>query len=108
MHHVGDAATLTNVSNSSTHQQPPAIVRAIGKLGGVANLATAIGVSATAPSMWKARGSVPPQHCAQIELATAGEVTRRDLRPADWHRIWPELVTSEHPAPAASELPQAA
>lgn len=30
--------------------------------------------------------------CAQIELASNGEVTRKDLRPNDWHRIWPELA----------------
>jgi len=24
--------------------------------------------------------------------ATNGQVTRRDLRPADWHLIWPELA----------------
>lgn len=28
---------------------------------------------------------------AGVELATSGEVTRKDLRPEDWARIWPEL-----------------
>lgn len=28
---------------------------------------------------------------AGIERATAGQVTRKALRPADWHLIWPEL-----------------
>lgn len=28
-----------------------------------------------------------------IERATSGAVTRRDLRPDDWHLIWPELAT---------------
>lgn len=40
-----------------------------------------------------------PLLAAQLEAHTAGAVTRRDLRPDDWHRIWPELVTPEHPAP---------
>lgn len=39
------------------------------------------------------------QLCVDIERATHGAVTRRDLRPDDWHRIWPELVTADHPAP---------
>ncbi|WP_236185053.1 transcriptional regulator [Pseudomonas protegens] len=26
-----------------------------------------------------------------IEFATGGAVTRQDLRPDDWSRIWPEL-----------------
>lgn len=29
--------------------------------------------------------------CVQVERATDGQVTRRDLRPDDWHLIWPEL-----------------
>lgn len=45
------------------------------------------------------RGAVPIEHCVAIERLTAGAVTRRDLRPGDWYRIWPELVTAEHPAP---------
>ena len=28
---------------------------------------------------------------AQIEKLTNGAVTRKDLRPDDWHEIWPEL-----------------
>ena len=39
---------------------------------------------------------MPPEHCAVIEARTG--VSRRDLRPDDWHRIWPELVNAEHPA----------
>ena len=42
-----------------------------------------------------------PELCVAIERATNGAVTRRDLRPTDWPRIWPELVTPEHPAPIA-------
>lgn len=40
-----------------------------------------------------------PQTCVAIERATDGVVTRPKLRPNDWWLIWPELVTSEHPAP---------
>lgn len=46
--------------------------------------------------------------CVVIELATEGAVSRRDLRPGDWHRIWPELVTAEHPAPVAADAPDSA
>lgn len=42
---------------------------------------------------------VPPDRCVEIERATGGEVTRRDLRPDDWERIWPELVTTTQPQP---------
>ena len=71
--------------------------------GGLAALGVAVGVpTLSAKSVvwaWTNRGVVPIEHCVAIERATAGAVTRRDLRPADWHRIWPELVTLEHPAP---------
>jgi DNA-binding transcriptional regulator YdaS (Cro superfamily) len=36
--------------------------------------------------------STAPARCVLIEQATGGAVTRRDLRPADWHCIWPELI----------------
>ncbi len=35
---------------------------------------------------------VPVAKCVAIEKATNGEVTRKDLRPNDWHLIWPELI----------------
>ena len=28
---------------------------------------------------------------ARVERATDGAVTRKELRPNDWHLIWPEL-----------------
>jgi DNA-binding transcriptional regulator YdaS (Cro superfamily) len=33
--------------------------------------------------------------CVLIEQQSAGQVRRWHLRPDDWHRIWPELIT--HP-----------
>lgn len=61
--------------------------------GGRDALAQVIGVTPAALGNWKARG-VPIQRCIAIERATAGAVTRRDLRPDDWHLIWPELADS--------------
>lgn len=40
---------------------------------------------------------VPAEHGAAIERATGGQVTRQELFPDTWARIWPEL------APAADE-----
>lgn len=59
-------------------------------------LARAIPVPASLLSAW-ASGvrAVPIERCIPIELATGGAVTRRDLRPDDWHLIWPELVDSD-------------
>lgn len=36
-----------------------------------------------------------PATCVAIERVTGGLVTRADLRPNDWHLIWPELVKAE-------------
>lgn len=54
---------------------------AIQIVGGVTKLATAIGQRQNVVSNWKARGRVPAEHCAAIEVATGGEVTRAELRP---------------------------
>jgi DNA-binding transcriptional regulator YdaS (Cro superfamily) len=50
-----------------------------------------------------ASGTSPcsPERCVAIERATDGSVRRWDMRPMDWHLIWPELITAEGaPAPA--------
>jgi DNA-binding transcriptional regulator YdaS (Cro superfamily) len=39
--------------------------------------------------------AISPARCVQIEQATNGEVTRKDLRPDDWAAIWPELITEK-------------
>lgn len=66
---------------------------AIAIVGGVGKLALALGVSQSVISNWRARGTTPEAiHCVAIERATSGAVTRRDLRPDDWHLIWPELA----------------
>ena len=44
-----------------------------------------------------ARGirSVPVQSAALIEKATKGEVTRQEMFPNDWEKIWPELAKKQ-------------
>ena len=69
--------------------------------GAAAAVARRVGVHPVMVSQWAGRvKTVPVERCVAIESATDGAVTRRDLRPDDWWRIWPELVTEEHPAPA--------
>ncbi|RCS59733.1 transcriptional regulator [Parvibium lacunae] len=56
------------------------------------SLSAALGV--TAPFLDQLSNGtrpVPPARCVEIERATLGRVTRKDLRP-DWALIWPELV----------------
>ncbi|MGN6259117.1 MAG: transcriptional regulator [Ralstonia sp.] len=40
---------------------------------------------------------INPTRCVAIEMATQGVVRRPDLRPDDWHLIWPELVPAREP-----------
>lgn len=66
--------------------------------GRQAALAKAIGAHAPDVSRW-ADGTrpIPVAHGAAIEAATGGLVTRREMFPDDWPRIWPELVDSTQP-----------
>lgn len=60
--------------------------------GGAKNLADKLGVSKSFLSqMASGASSISPKRCVEIEVATYGKVTRKDFRPSDWHKIWPEL-----------------
>lgn len=37
----------------------------------------------------------PPYHCRTLENFFGGQVTRQQLRPHDWAKHWPELVTEK-------------
>ena len=72
------------------------IRHAIEKAGGPTKVAAELGVSAQAVCFWRdAKRSFPVEHCARMEALTSGAVRRWDLRPDDWHRIWPELIGAE-------------
>jgi DNA-binding transcriptional regulator YdaS (Cro superfamily) len=71
--------------------------RAADLVGGASILAKKIDVSQSATSMWRARGSVPPDRCPAIERATDGRVTCEELRPdVRWQRVpdaaWPHAL----------------
>lgn len=70
--------------------------------GSLTELARALGLQPAQVWQWKAGlRSVPMRYCAAIEAATAGQVTRVDLRPDDAHLIWPDL-----PAPQGQAAEQ--
>lgn len=67
-----------------------------------ASLATKLCISPVLISQWKTRSRpVPLERCTAIEQATNGSVTRKDLRPDDWHLIWPELADNPNQQDAA-------
>ncbi len=61
-----------------------------------ASLARKLGISPVLISQWRSGNRpIPLERCVPIEQATDGLVTRKDLRPDDWHLIWPELKKSD-------------
>ena len=56
-------------------------------------LAAKLSITPVLISQWANESRpVPPERCVELERATDGVVTRQDLRPEDWQRIWPELT----------------
>lgn len=54
-------------------------------------------------------GRLPsPENCVAIEQATDRKVMRWDLRPEDWHRIWPELIGAEGAPAIPRDAPEGA
>lgn len=66
--------------------------------GGVAELAGRLGISSIYLAQIGASNNTreaSPELCVRIEAESGRGVRRWDLRPNDWHRIWPELIGSE-------------
>ena len=78
-----------------------ALERACEIIGGQAALAALIGKKQGHIAMWLKRGKVPAEVCADIEGATRGVVTCRDLRPD----VFREPVASEASTEVASAAP---
>lgn len=78
-----------------------AIQTACKALGSQRAMAEALNVTPATVNQWVSGvRPVPVERCPAIEVATAGKVTRRDIRPDDWWLVWPELVTPETPIPS--------
>lgn len=76
-------------------------------VGGLTVLARILEVAPPTVHEWKVgKRPVPAARCLAIELATQGTVTRKQLRPDDWHKYWPELAQA--PATIAQPAAEAA
>lgn len=66
------------------------------KRGRQAWLVKELGAPQPDVSCWvRGKRPVPVLRCLAIERATDGLVTRKDLRPNDWMRYWPELAQEQ-------------
>lgn len=73
-----------------------------------AQVVAALKITSATVAEWRSgRRHVPIARCAQLERMFPGRFDRRDLRPNDWHLIWPELIGPEGaPAVPAQALAQ--
>jgi DNA-binding transcriptional regulator YdaS (Cro superfamily) len=67
--------------NSLTPEEKRAFAAACGTTEGYLRKAFSVG------------SLLGPELCVAIEIASAGRITRQDLRPDDFGRFWPELRT---------------
>lgn len=89
-HNQNKNKTNENKMNESDDFQP--IRTACEMFGGVRGFAKAINIAPSAVTNWAIKKNpVPIIRCVEIEELTGGMVTRKQLRPDDWHLIWPEL-----------------
>ena len=67
----------------------------IDKLGGTTAVARLLGITAPSVHAWRSRGIPDDKLIRLAPLAEKlGVADRRDLRPNDWHLIWPELAAA--------------
>lgn len=68
------------------------IESAVNYFGSQSALASQLGVKQQSLQLWySGKRSVPIKRCVQIERLTNGAVTRKDLRPDDYHEIWTDI-----------------
>lgn len=80
-----------------------AIQQAIDAAGGPSKLAAGLGVTAQAVCFWRdGKRRLPFDHGPAIERLAGGVVTRQQLFPNDWRRVWPELAQT---SPTGGPIP---
>ncbi len=79
-----------------------AISRAIDLSGGPPVVAKTLTVSQQSVYFYrKGLRKFPVEFCAPLEGMCGGVVRRWEMRPHDWHQIWPELINT----PGAPPVP---
>lgn len=82
------------------------VARAIELGGGPAKVARTLRVSTQTVCFYRdGKRRINTEHGATLEALTSGQVTRQQIWPSSWARIWPELA---HPAPTNTPAAQVA
>ena len=84
------------------------VKRACKAVGSQRALAIALGIAVAQVNQWvTGRRGVPAKYCQSIVELTEGLVSVQELRPDDWHLIWPvpksteaELIHTDHYDPS--------
>lgn len=85
-----------------------AIQQAIEAAGGPSKLAAGLGVTPQAVCFWRdGLRRLPFEHGPAIERLAGGAVTRQQLFPDDWRRVWPEMEMVDEITPATPVIPSA-
>ena len=72
------------------------LVRAIELADGPAAVARALSVSTQTVCFWRdGRRRMGTEHGAALEQASGFKVTRQQMWPLSWKRIWPELAAND-------------
>ena len=66
----------------------------INHFGSLAAVARELNMKAPSVFSWKEK-RIPIIRCIEIENITDKKITRKELRPDDWHLIWPELADDQ-------------
>lgn len=76
----------------------------IDLLGGTAAVAVRVNARAASVSEWR-RNGIPAGRLIELaaDIERVSPLRRWNLRPDDWHRIWPELIGTD----GAPEVPAA-
>lgn len=93
---------------NATSNEPvlSAVAQAIELSGGPAVVARALGFSTQTVCFYRdGRRRLKAEHGALLESMSGGRVTRKDIWPLSWRRIWPELVDA--PAVNSTNISQA-
>lgn len=79
---------------------PSAVARAIELAGGTAHVARSLGLSRQVVYFYSTGARrLNTDHGAALEALAGGQVTRQQMWPKSWQRIWPELATAANSAP---------
>jgi len=84
--------------------EPSAVARAIELAGGPARVARSLGLTTQAVCFYSSgERRLNTDHGAALEALAGGQVTRQQMWPKSWQRIWPELATAANNASTAQQ-----